>query len=72
MVNYLYEFRKEKGLSQEKMARKLGISTSYYLKIENGIRNPSYNFLKKFKEVFPEADMENFFNLQVHVQCINE
>lgn len=52
MKNNLQQFRNEKKLSQNEISDLLGISTSFYIKIELGIRNPSYNFLRRFKEIF--------------------
>ncbi|MBB6622544.1 helix-turn-helix domain-containing protein [Clostridium gasigenes] len=52
MRNNLISFRKGLSLSQVEMAGSLGISTSFYIKIELGERNPSFNFLCKFKNSF--------------------
>jgi len=60
-VKNLSDFRNKKGLTQEKMSKKLDISISFYKKVETGIRNPSYNFITKFKKVFPDADVEKLF-----------
>lgn len=57
----LERFRKEKGYSKEQMAKILGISCSFYEKVEGGQRNISGNFLKKLKEQFPEFDVNIFF-----------
>lgn len=57
----LISFRKEKELSISDMARKIGVSESYYEKIEYGNRTPSYNFLAKFKAAFPETNTDNIF-----------
>lgn len=54
-------FRKERKLSISDMAKIVGISESYYEKIEYGDRSPSYNFLIKFKRAFPEANTDNIF-----------
>lgn len=48
-MNSLQKFRLNKNLSRSEIAKLLGISESYYTKIELGIRNPSYNFLKNLK-----------------------
>ena len=57
----LSDFRNEKDLTQEEISKKLGISKSFYSKIEYGDRNASHNFIKKFKEVFPDADIDELF-----------
>ena len=64
MYSSLVDFRNIKGLKQKEMADKLDITLSYYSKIEIGLRSPSYNFIKKFKKIFPEANVDTiFFNL---------
>ncbi|WP_342755899.1 helix-turn-helix transcriptional regulator [Kineothrix sedimenti] len=40
------------------MARSLGVSKSYYEKIEYGERSPSYNFMRKFKDEYPNANVD--------------
>lgn len=60
-VAKLLEFRKNQNLSLSEMADTLGVSKSYYEKIEYGDRTPSYNFILKLKKRFPEIDIDNFF-----------
>ena len=50
MKNNLVDFRNSKKLTQKEMAEKVGTTLSYYSKIELGLRNPSYNFMEKFKD----------------------
>lgn len=57
----LAKFRVEKNFSTMDMAKKIGVSASYYEKIEYGQRKPSYNFIVKFKNAFPESDISIFF-----------
>ncbi|WP_297520453.1 helix-turn-helix transcriptional regulator [uncultured Clostridium sp.] len=57
----LIDFRNDLGSSQKEIARKLGITYSFYSKIETGERRPSYNFLNKFKKTFPNADIDKIF-----------
>lgn len=59
--NSLEEFRKAKGLMQTEMASLIGVSKSYYSKIERGFREPSYSFLKKLKECFREINIDKTF-----------
>jgi putative transcriptional regulator len=66
----LKRFRHENGLSQNDMATRLGISKSFYEKIEYGDRNPSRDFLQRFKEAFPSYDMNIFFDEKPHRECI--
>ena len=55
------EFRKNIGISTEKLAKEIGVSVSYCENIENRPRNPSYNFIKKFLKRFPDADIKHIF-----------
>ena len=55
-MNTLVNFRNLNKLTQKQMAERLGITLTLYSKIELGLRNPSYNFLVKFKQAFKEAD----------------
>jgi transcriptional regulator with XRE-family HTH domain len=54
-------FRKEKGLSQDAMARKLGITLSMYEKVEQGRAGASAAFMKRVKSTFPEVDINDIF-----------
>ncbi|ALS17784.1 helix-turn-helix domain-containing protein [Clostridium butyricum] len=66
----LVQFRKNISLTQEEFSQKIGITLTYYSKIELGLRNPSYNFLNKFKNVFPEASIDEiFFKNRQHELC---
>ena len=58
---FLKDFRESHGYSKSQLASLLGISTSLYEKIEWGIRNPSRDFLFRFKRSFPTFDMNIFF-----------
>lgn len=57
----LTEFKKKKNLSAYQLARELGVSRSYISNIELGKRNPSYSFVKKLKEKYPEIDIDDMF-----------
>lgn len=61
MNDSLVNFRNYLGLTQQEMAKYLGSTLSHYSKIELGIRNPSYNFLVKFKEKFPDIKVDEIF-----------
>lgn len=70
MINGLSDFRKEKNKTMQEMAFEIGISTSFYIKVEIGERNPSYSFLKKFKMAYPDADIDKiFFTNNAHEKC---
>ena len=57
----LKEFRELKKHSQKEMAEQIGVSASYYYKIESGYQNPSYDFLVKLKRRFPMVDIDKMF-----------
>lgn len=54
-------FRKEQGVTQVEMAELIKVSVSNYTKVEGGFKNPSFNFIKKLKDVFPDIDANKFF-----------
>jgi Predicted transcriptional regulators len=62
-MNELKRFRQSKGMSQEKMARTLDITLSYYAQVERGVALFSREFILKMKRAFPELDINDvFFN----------
>ena len=65
----LKQFRQKNGLSQSKMAEKLGVSKSFYEKVEYGQRSASRGFLMKFKAAFPAFDINIFFDERLHSEC---
>lgn len=50
----LKKLRQKRGLTHEQLAKELGISKSYYVKIENDFMKPSYKVLKKLKDFYGE------------------
>lgn len=69
----LAHFRLISGLTLKEMANKVGVSKSYYEKIEAGIRNPSFNFIDKFKSKFKDVDTDFlFFTQELHETCNDE
>jgi putative transcriptional regulator len=67
----LVVFRRSKGLTRAEMAELIGISKSFYEKVECGDRTPSYNFICRFKQTFPDADIEYLFLNQVQTAQVN-
>lgn len=65
----LIGFRETLNKTQDEMAELLDVSVSFYSKIELGERNPSYNFIRKFKEKFDANVDEIFFDITKHVEC---
>lgn len=48
-------------MSQKNMAIQIGVSPSYYYKVESGYQTPSYEFLLKFKKKFPNVSVDKIF-----------
>lgn len=66
----LINFRKDLNYTIDEMASKIGVSSSFYEKIEYGDRNPSFNFITLFKKTFPTADTNYiFFDNELHEKC---
>jgi putative transcriptional regulator len=68
-MNCLIKFREKQGLSRREMASLLGISHSFYEKLELGDREISRAFMEKFKKTFPSFDMNIFFEERLHGSC---
>ena len=60
-MNALRQFRNSTGLSQDRMARRLGVSLSMYEKVERGNAKASRGFMEKIKEQFPKASIDAIF-----------
>lgn len=54
-------FRKSMNKTPAEMAELMKISVHTYYKTEEGSRQPTYGFIKKFKEVFKVNVDEMFF-----------
>lgn len=61
--------RKEKGLTQEKLALETGISVSYLRRIEHGKANPTINELWKIAEVL-DIELINPFAIAVTATAV--
>ena len=72
MMSSLLMFRRNQDLTQKEMAKKIGVSDSYYGMIETEVRSPSYNFIKKFMEAFPDRDVVNIFLRKNSTKCVVE
>lgn len=57
MRKNLYMLRHAHGLTQEKMAKRLGVSRTAYRNIESGQSNGSIEFWLAVVREFPEADI---------------
>jgi putative transcriptional regulator len=49
---FLKEIRKEMGLSQRQVAKKIKISNTYYQQIEKGERNPGFSVAIRISDFF--------------------
>jgi putative transcriptional regulator len=58
----LKQFREKLNKTPKEMSSEMSISKSLYYKVESGLREPSYCFLKKFKEAFKVSVDEIFFD----------
>lgn len=57
----LKNFRLSLKLNQKQMANEIGVSASYYYKIESGMQNPSYEFMRKLKHRYPCISIDDMF-----------
>lgn len=65
MKNTINALRKERGISQTKLALKIGISRQYLLEIEKGNSAPTINVAKKVSNYFNCSIDDVFFNKNV-------
>jgi DNA-binding XRE family transcriptional regulator len=61
MHNRLKEYRESQNKTPKQMAQAMGVSESSYYKVEGGQREPTYRFIRKFKEAFKVSVDEIFF-----------
>ena len=50
--------RLKRGLTQEKMAKKMGIGLLPYQRLESGFNNPTLKTILKVKELLPEVSID--------------
>lgn len=65
MRKKLKETRIRKNIEVKEIAQKLGISESYYYKIEQGRRNPTINLAKKIVDLLGGTIEEIFFDSEL-------
>lgn len=67
----LIKMRRNSGLKVKDIANLLGISSSYYYKIEEGIRNPTLDVSMKLSKLLGTTIEEIFFDdeLDISSQC---
>ena len=66
----LKAFRISLNMSQREIAVKLGITKSAYWQIENGVINPSYKFLKRLANSFPDVNLNELLFGEEYSSCI--
>ncbi|MGL5559897.1 MAG: helix-turn-helix transcriptional regulator [Paraclostridium dentum] len=64
--NNLFYIRKELKMSQQILAKKVGISRTYLSKIENGHSNPSTEITYKIANVLNKSIEDIFFKTTVN------
>lgn len=65
-MDKLREFRTKNNLTPRQMSERMGISVHTYYKVEDGSREPTYRFIKRFRAVFKVSVDEIFFNGERH------
>lgn len=61
--NRIREYRKQKGMNLDELARKSGISTGYLCHLEKGTRaNPSIQVMEQIAKVLEKNIAEIFFS----------
>lgn len=63
MRQKLSALRKERNMTQQDVAKMLGISRSFYGFIETGLRNPTYGLAKRIAAIFEVTPEEIFCDL---------
>lgn len=53
-------FRIEHDLTQEEMAKKLGVSVAHYGSVERGAYDPSYKMMATFFKLYPNENFKIF------------
>ncbi|KUF32864.1 helix-turn-helix domain-containing protein [Lysinibacillus sp. F5] len=61
MTVQLKEFRKETKLTQQEMAKNIGVSLSMYEKVERGYIKASRGFIESMKRKYPHIDIDYIF-----------
>ena len=65
ITNNLKALREERGIKQNFIAEKLGVTQNYYSQIENGHRNPQLNHLLILRDLFDVSLDEIFFGNEI-------
>lgn len=63
---YLQVLRKQREITQQEAAEKLGITVVFYGMIERGERNPTLELAKKIADLFDSTIEDIFFNEKLY------
>jgi predicted transcriptional regulator len=61
IMQELKKFRNILNITAKEMAENIGVSKSFYEKIETGTRKASNSFISKLKKKYPQVDLNIFF-----------
>lgn len=61
MRSRLIKLRKQRGMTQQKVACELGITRSFYGMIETGNRNPTLDLARRITVLLQATDIEDVF-----------
>lgn len=67
----LIELRNLKDLKQKDIAKMIGISTSYYGMIEQGVRTPNLQLAQKISKIF-DSNVEDIFFTQINNNMLDK
>lgn len=59
----LKAWRARRGLTQTDVAKRLGVTTSFFCHIETGKKNPSQQFMNSFERTFKTENTLRLFDL---------
>lgn len=68
----LQKIRKDKNLTQEEVAKLLGITTVFYGMLERGERNPSLDLAKSIADLFGTTIEKIFFDNELYKMYMKE
>ena len=72
ITNNLKSLRDERGIKQNYIAEKLGITQNYYSQIENGHRNPQINHLLILRDLYDVSLDYIFFGNDIAIRDSEE
>ena len=58
--------RSLRGMSQDDIVNKLDIDKSYYSKVERGLTNPTFLYMKNLAEIL-DVNLEDLLNMNINI-----